>query len=199
MWMSTRNLGALLALVGVVAGCGSGSSDSPGARHAAVRKAVSASDTASRSMVNAVADPKGEPVPVQVKFQLASRPDVAQSLEIDLAIVPISGSVDRIVGTIQSEDGLDLVDGDKIAVADRSLEGVPITHTVHVLPKRDGIFTLSAVLTIDSAGQSNRETYSIPVIAGAGMPDLPSKPSSDTATAATAAPATPSGKPVRPK
>ena len=128
-------------------------------------------------MVNAVADAKGgDPVPVQVKFQLKSRPDVAQPLDVDIVIVPISGSVDRVVGTVEGEDGLDIVDGGQIPAADRPAEGVSIAHTIRVLPKRDGIFTLSAVLTVDSAGQSNRETYSIPIIAGAGMPDLPAKP-----------------------
>jgi len=137
--------------------------------------------------VNAVADPKGgDPVPVQVKFQLRSRPDVAQPLDVDIAIVPVSGSVDRVVGTVEGEDGLDVVDGAQIPAADRPPEGVSIPHIIRVLPKRDGIFTLSAVLTVDSAGQSSRATYSIPIIAGAGMPDLPAKPAASAAPAATA-------------
>jgi len=75
------------------------------------------------------------------------------------------------------------VDGGQIPAADRPPEGVSIAHTIRVLPKRDGIFTLSAVLTVDSAGQSNRETYSIPIIAGSGMPDLPTKPATPASSA----------------
>jgi len=192
MWMMARNLGVLLATAGVLAACGSGSSASSTQRHAAVRKAESAADAQSRNMVNAVAEPKGgDPVPVQVKFQLRSRPAVAQPLDVDIAIVPLSGSVDRVAGTVEGEDGLDVVDGDKIPPADRPPEGTPLQHTVRVLPKRDGIFTLSTVLTVDSAGQSNRESYSIPIIAGAGMPDLPAKPPGAT----TGGSAAPSGKP----
>ena len=189
MWMRARNLGPLLATVGLLAACGSGSTESAlAARRAAAHKAVSPADAQARNMVNAVADAKGgDPVPVQVKFQLKSRPDVAQPLDVDIVIVPVSGSVDRVVGTVEGEDGLDIVDGGQIPAADRPAEGVSIPHTIRVLPKRDGIFTLSAVLTVDSAGQSNRETYSIPIIAGSGMPDLPTKP---------ATPATSAGSPV---
>jgi len=188
MWMRARNLGALLAAVGLLAACGSGSTESTVARRAAAHKALSPAEAQARNMVNAVADPKGgDPVPVQVKFQLRSRPDVAQPLEVDIAIVPVSGSVDRVIGTVEGEDGLDVVDGGQIPAADRPAEGVAIPHIIRVLPKRDGIFTLSAVLTVDSAGQSSRATYSIPIIAGAGMPDLPAKPAASAGTAGTTA------------
>ena len=189
MWMRARNLGALLATVGLLAACGSGSTESAvAARRAAAHKAISPADAQARNMVNAVADAKGgDPVPVQVKFQLRSRPDVAQPLDVDIAIVPISGSVDRVVGTVEGEDGLDIVDGGQIPAADRPPEGVSIPHTIRVLPKRDGIFTLSAVLTVDSAGQSNRETYSIPIIVGAGMSDLQVKPAASAGSPGTAA------------
>lgn len=188
MWMRGTNLGALLATVGLLAACGSGSTESAAAaRRAAAHRAISPADAQARNMVNAVADAKGgDPVPVQVKFQLKSRPDVAQPLDVDIIIVPISGSVDRVAGTVEGEEGLDIVDGGQIPAADRPAEGVSIAHTIRVLPKRDGIFTLSAVLTVDSAGQSNRETYSIPIIAGAGMPDLPTKPAASSGSPGTA-------------
>ena len=188
MWMRGTNLGALLTTVGLLAACGSGSTESAAAaRRAAAHRAISPADAQARNMVNAVADAKGgDPVPVQVKFQLKSRPDVAQPLDVDIIIVPISGSVDRVAGTVEGEEGLDIVDGGQIPAADRPAEGVSIAHTIRVLPKRDGIFTLSAVLTVDSAGQSNRETYSIPIIAGAGMPDLPTKPATSSGSPGTA-------------
>jgi len=190
MWILGRNVGTQLALLGLLWGCGSGgNSNTPVTRHTASHKAVSAADARSRNMVGAVADPKGDPVPLQVRFQLRSRPQASQPLDVDLEITPVSGSVDRVSGTLQGEDGLDLVDGTQIAPQDRPPEGVPIEHTVRVLPKRDGIFTLNALVTVDSAGQSTRETYSIPIIAGAGMPDLdkpvtgPASPASGSAPA----------------
>jgi hypothetical protein len=88
-------------------------------------------------------------------------------------IVPVYGTVDRIVGKMSSDEGLDIVSGQDIPVADKPVEGTPIHHSVRVLPRRDGIFTLTAAVTVDSAGQSTSQTFSIPVIAGAGIPDAP--------------------------
>lgn len=173
MWIFARNLATPLAILGLLWGCGSGSnSNTSASRHAATHRAVSAADAHSRNMVSAVADPKGDPVPLQVRFELRSRPQPAQPLDVDFEITPVSASVDRVTVSLHGEDGLDLVDGADFAPQDRPPEGVPIGHTVRVLPKREGIFTLSAQVTVDSAGQSTRETYSIPIIAGAGIPDL---------------------------
>jgi hypothetical protein len=193
MWMLARTFATLLAVLGLLWGCGSGSkSEATVTRHAPAHRALSAPDAQSRNMVSAVGDPKGAAVPLQVKFQLRSRPKPSEPVEVDIQITPVSGSVDRVSGTMQGEDGLELVEGDKIAPQERPAEGVPITHTVKVLPKRDGIFTLSAQLAVDSAGQTIKETFSIPVIAGAGLPDL-YKPA---ATSGGAAPAGPPGKAV---
>jgi hypothetical protein len=183
MWMFTRNLVGLLALAGVLSGCGSGPNSAPAgsATHPAVPKTLKPADPQSRNMVSAVPATKGGSLPVQVKFRLRERPDVAQPLEVDLAIVPVSAVLERVAGKVEVEDGLELVEGGEIPATDRPAEGVTIQHTVKVLPKRDGIFTMTAVLTLDSLGRSSNETFSIPVIAGSGMPDLPAKPGAATA------------------
>jgi hypothetical protein len=135
-------------------------------------------DQLSRDMVSAVASTKPSAVPVQVKFELRGRPDVGQPVDIDLAIVPMSGSVDRVSGKVEAEDGLELVEGGDIAASDRPTEGVPIRHAVKVLPKREGIFTVRAALTVSSAGVASTESYSMPLIAGnpAGSPATPAAP-----------------------
>jgi hypothetical protein len=177
MGILSRNLILGLGALGILCGCGSGSHSAQAAKAsaaaAAARKAAGASDT----MVSAVTLNKtATAVPVQVKFELRDRPEVAQPANIDLVIVPMSASVDRVSGKIESDDGLDLVDGAQIPAIDRPTEGVPIRHSIKVQPKRDGIFTFSAVLVVDSGGRSTTETFSMPVIAGVGMPDLPAKP-----------------------
>ena len=173
MWMYARSCATLLAVLGLLWGCGSGSKPEDAAtRHAPAHRPVGAPDAQSRNMVSAVGEPKGAAVPLQVKFQLRGRPQPSEPLQVDMQIIPVAGNVDRVSGTLQGEEGLELIEGDKIAPQDRPAEGVPITHTVKVLPKRDGIFTLSAQLAVDSAGQTTKETFSIPVIAGAGLPDL---------------------------
>ncbi len=165
--------GAAFSLVTILAGCGSGST--PGAGQVAARQHAKAAraDGLSPGMVSGVTPPGAGPSPVQVKFELQGRPDVAQPLDVDVVIVPVYGTVDRIIGKMSADEGLDIVSGQDIPVADKPVEGTPIHHSVRVLPKRDGIFTLTAALTVDAAGQSTSQTFSIPVIAGAGLPDVP--------------------------
>jgi hypothetical protein len=184
MWSVTRNPAVWLLTAGILCGCGS---DQPAAgtghRPPAVKtRAGKPADQAAMRMVSAVAASKSPTVPVQVKFDLRERPRVAQPLDIDLVIIPTSANVDRVSGTIVTDEGLDLVDGAQIPATDRPAQGVPISHILKVLPKRDGIFTFSAVVQVDSGGQSTRETYSMPLIAGAG---LSGAPGTVTTTAAT--------------
>jgi hypothetical protein len=46
---------------------------------------------------------------------------------------------------------------------------------VKILPKRDGIFALTAVVSFTSANLDSSRTFSIPVIAGEGLPDQVAK------------------------
>jgi len=137
-------------------------------------------------MVSAVPAAKPSTVPLQVKFELRERPDIGQPLELDLAIVPMSGAVDRVSGKVEGEDGLELVDGAEIAPTERPVEGAPIRHVVKVLPKREGIFTVRAVLTVDAGGSPSTETYLMPVIADSGATATPDKPAAAPAAAAAA-------------
>jgi hypothetical protein len=189
----TRTLTLSLAAAALLSGCGSGShpaASNPATRAQAARKAVNPADAISANMVSAVAVNKTASVPVEVRFELKNHPQVAQPVDVDLVIVPLSGAVDRVSGKVETEDGLDLVDGAQIPASERPAEGVPIRHTIRIQPKQDGIFTFSAVVTVDAGGGSSSQTFSIPVIAGAGMPDLPAHPTpTPAASTAAAAPA----------
>ncbi len=191
MWIATRNVALAVAVTGLLWGCGShdGTPGQKVTRANAARKAAKVND-GSQMLVSAVAATKPGTMPLQVKFALKGRPDVGQPLDVDLVIVPLSASVDRVVGKIEAGDGLDVQDGAQIAAIDRPVEGTAIHHAVRVLPKRDGIFTFNAILTVDSGGQSTSETYSMPLIAGAGVPELPAAPTASATTATPTAPAT---------
>jgi hypothetical protein len=191
-WNLGRSLVLSIAAAVLIAGCGSQSSGGSAAGQAPIkavtRKAANPADELSRTMVSAVAANKPSTLPVQVKFELRDRPDVGQPVDVDLAIVPMSASVDRLSGKVEGEDGLELLDGAQIAATDRPAEGVPIRHAVKVVARREGIFTIHAVVTVDASGQTSTETYSMPVIAGGGAPDLPAKSAAGPpATAAVAA------------
>jgi hypothetical protein len=176
----TRTLTLCLAAAALLSGCGFGSQQGAGSSstrtQAAARKPLNPADAISANMVSAVALNKTAGVPVEVRFELKDRPQVAQPVDVELVIVPLSGAVDSVSGKVQTEDGLDLLDGAQIPLSDRPPEGVPIRHTIRIQPKEDGIFMFSAVLSVEAAGQTSTQSFSMPVIAGAGMPDLPAHP-----------------------
>ena len=167
------SVGAALSLAAGVGGCGSGSGSGAGHTNQIHRKAAPAANGLSAGMVAAVAPPGAGPSSLQVKFELQGRPDVAQPVDVDVVIVPVFGIVDRISGKFTADDGLEIVSGQDIPVADKPVEGTPMHYSLKILPKRDGIFTLTALVTVDAAGQSTTQTFSMPVIAGAGLADVP--------------------------
>jgi len=184
-----RSLLLSVAVAVLCAGCGS-SSSGDGAKPAAAKpvtpKRVSATDELLRSMVSAVAANKPSTMPIQVKFDLRDRPHVGQPVDVELAIVPMSASVDRVSGKVEGEEGLEVVDGAQIAATDHPVEGSPIRQSVKILPKQEGIFTLHAVVTVDAGSERSTETYAIPLIAAREASDLPAKPGGTGATAAIA-------------
>ena len=178
---------AALGAVAILGACSSG--ETPGAAASAARPSQAAqrkslpSSVLSPDMVSAVSSGGTGAPAVQVKFELRQRPGVAQPVDIDLAIVPVSGALDRVSGKVEVGDGLELVAGGEIPPTERPVEGVPILHSIKILPKKDGIFTVSAVLGVDAAGESSSQTFSIPVIVGAGLPEQPAKPAAKRSTA----------------
>jgi hypothetical protein len=117
-------------------------------------------------MVTAVSAGKSG-LPVDVKFALRQRPEVGQSAELDLIVIP-SAPLDRLMTSFHAEEGLTLSDGAQPSVQDRPEPGVPIPHALTIVPKQDGIFYVDAIVLADSGTESIARTFTIPVIAGGG-------------------------------
>jgi hypothetical protein len=164
-----------------IAACGSGGQQ-PQSGSAAVGKSHKGkkADGPSRpgaeslgDMVAAVTPSKGPPV--ELKFALPVRPEVGQVTDIDVALVTSQPVPDSVSISFQVVDGLDIVEGSQMDRIDKPTVGTPIRHVVKVLPKRDGIFALTAVVSFTVGNQETTRTFSIPVIAGQGMPDQVAK------------------------
>jgi hypothetical protein len=125
-------------------------------------------------MVAAVAAAKAGP-PVEVKFALSTRPEVGQVMDLDVAVVPREPVPDSLSVSFQVADGLDIVEGSQLERVDKLVDGTPIRHVVKILPKRDGIFALTAVVSFAASNQDWSRTFSIPVIAGEGLPEQVAK------------------------
>jgi hypothetical protein len=165
----------VLALAAALGATGCGSKSAPGVagapaatRPAPARKPPRPEDIVSPNMVAAVANSKEAAATVQVKFELAARPQVGQPLEVALVIIPVVGTLEQVSGKVEGEEGLDVVSGATIAPTDKPAMGTPIHHSFSIIPRRDGVFVLNAVIATQAGGQTQSEAFSIPIIAGSG-------------------------------
>jgi hypothetical protein len=170
-------------LLGVTA-CGSGDKSSAAAPTSAAPKShkkqsktapvSKPGEEALTDMVAAVSASKGGP-PVELKFALPTRPEVGQVMDLDVAVVPRAPVPDSVSVSFQVVEGLEIVEGAQIEPVDKLVDGAPIRHVVKVLPKRDGIFALTAVVSYVVGKQDSTRTFSIPVIAGEGLSEQVAK------------------------
>ena len=184
----TRNALAMILVSVALCACGSGK-DAAGAGHtAATKRKLSAQEQLNRSLVSAFTQTKlgSRPLPLDVKFALTSKPDLSQPVEVVVAIVPTAGNLDRIYGHVEGDEGLDVVGSGELEEEAKPVENTPIQRSVKLQAKKDGIYTVTAVITVDSGGQVGTQNYSFPLIAGKGLPDAPAAPSRGAATPATA-------------
>ncbi len=173
----------VVALAGLMSGC-SKSDDAPGDgnsgpahSHHLPKRVTPAAPGAEdlNDMVAAATANKSGPA-VEVKFALVQKAEVGQPSTLDVAIVLGQPLPDAITVAFQPTDGLEIVEGAEILSVDRPAEGTPIRRTVKLLPGKDGIFAVNAVVTLKEAHDSPVRTFSIPIIAGRGLPDPAAKP-----------------------
>jgi hypothetical protein len=174
-WMAALAMGGVLS----VSGCGSGDKPAGATSSAKAPKLHKSIPTttggqALGDMVAAVSASKPGP-PVELKFSLPTRPEVGQAMDVDVAVVPRAPVPDNVSVSFQVVDGIDIIEGSQLERVGNLVDGIPIRHVVKILPKRDGIFTLTAVVSFTSANQDSSRTFSIPVIAGEGLSDQVAK------------------------
>jgi hypothetical protein len=141
-------------------------------------------------MVAAVSVGKGGP-PVGLKFELRATPQAGQAVDLDLAVIPDAPAIERIDGRIDGSENLTLVDGSDLGVVEKPAQGSVIRHVVRLLPKQDGIYTVTAVVTVTLANDSITLTFTIPVVVGEGLPELTAKSESPDNDSAAGTPAKP--------
>jgi hypothetical protein len=121
-------------------------------------------------MVSAVSAAKAGP-PVELKFELRELPQAGRTLDVDVAVVPDVAAINRVYAKFQGSQGLEVVEGAELAAVDKPPVGTPIRHVVRVVPKEDGIYTVSATVSVDLADDAMTRVYSIPLIVGDGLAD----------------------------
>jgi hypothetical protein len=166
-----RAAAALTVLLAALSGCGKTehAGSAPAASARAAKKPADAAELALADMVNAVASgkPSGD---IELKFNLRARPTVGEPVDIDLAIITAQ-DLDRVYASFQAGEGLELTQGAKTPEIAHPAVGVPIAHTLTVVPQRAGVFYVSAAVLADSAQQSITRNFSIPLITAAAADD----------------------------
>jgi len=146
---------------------GAGAHPGQAASSAHARSAALPGAKREADMVTAVSGGKTQ-LPVEVKFALRQRPELGQPIALDLEVVP-SAPLDRVITSFHAEDGLTLANADKPIEHDRADPGVPIEQTLSLTAHQDGIFYVNATVLADWGTESVAHTFTIPVIAGAGV------------------------------
>ena len=160
---------AALALAASLVACDSPTDETgTGASGAAAKRAMTpqAAQLAA-NMVTAVSagDDKSA---VDLKFEVTHRPEVGKPTDISIVFIPVS-PLDRVYARFTAVDGLEMVKGEQTEQFARPVVGAAITHTLTVLAKRDGIFSIQATVLMDSERDSVSRSFSIPLIAGSGI------------------------------
>lgn len=159
---------AAIALSAILAGCNGGESSSAAAKREKAKRETAKSGP---QMVAAVSSNRAQGV-VDLRFALAGRPAVGQPVDIRLAITPTQ-RLEALFVRFLAAEGLEVAKGGETGHLENPPIGTAIDHTVSVVPKSDGIYYLTAVVVSDSETESLTRSYSIPIIAGAGLPELP--------------------------
>jgi hypothetical protein len=157
--------GTLVLLLMGLYGCSKSEHGGAAATHSGrptIKKSSAASTPELANMVSAVGAAKAG-AGVDLKFDLRGAPVVGEAVDIDIALIPLY-ELTQVYATFQGTDGLEITKGDKTPQIERPAVGVAITHTVTVIPRRDGVLYLSAVVLSDSASESVTRNFSIPVI-----------------------------------
>jgi hypothetical protein len=173
MHISSRDpwvAGALFIALAALSSCSKAEHTAGGGAHAtrpAVNKGSDARALELADMVSAVGAGKAS-TDIDLRFALRERPLVGEPVDIDVALVP-GRDLDQLYATFSASDGLEVTKGGRMPQIEHPEPGAPISHTVTIVPQRDGIFVVSATVLADSPTNSVSHLFSIPVIAGAGI------------------------------
>jgi hypothetical protein len=176
---SSLSLAIVLVLALAAAGCGSNTNTGAAAgpvKAATVKKPLSPADQLSPNLVPAVQTGKAGAGLLQIKFELAGPPAVGDPVDVDLVVLPTADNLDEITGTVQGDDGLDVVAGGTIDPMEKPTFGNPVHHSLKVVARRDGIFAMTASMAVHTGGQVMNPVFTMPVIGGNGFGDAAAAP-----------------------
>jgi hypothetical protein len=168
---SRRDFLIVAILAASLTGCGEDpepATSGAAAPTAAAKPAARANDVeeATRGMVSGVAPGRAADAAVDLKFDLKSRPEVGKPLTIDIALLPkIASEVMNV--TYLANEGLTVQTSTLPSKYEHVQSGSVYRHQAIVVPKDEGVFSLSAIVMVQTDSGDVTRTFSIPVVVGA--------------------------------
>ena len=101
---------------------------------------------------------------IDMRFELATRPVAGQPLEVAVALVPAVDNLRSFTVVFQSSESVEVRAGAQLQQDDVPKLGTAYLHSVSVVPKRDGVSYLSAVVLVDQEGMSVARSFAIPMV-----------------------------------
>ena len=149
----------------LLAGCGDGApADAPAPTTAVPATPKTPPGRLPPEMVAAVSTTRNSGI-VSVHFVLNGIPTVGKALPVDIAVVPHK-TLASIVAHFDARDGLTVATGDALERQADPPPEKPIKHQIVLLPGKEGVFMLTAVVETESDEGTISRIYSIPVIVG---------------------------------
>jgi hypothetical protein len=181
--MMVRHTASVLALLALAACSGDTKEPvvTPKANPAVQRELDAAKDPTSK-MARAVSGKPG--AAVDVKYDIATKPEAGVATEVKLAIIPRT-SAERMTYKIAGMEGLTVAGTLEVSV-DKPEAGKVYEHAFSLLPDRTGIFYASVTVMLESAGSQMGRTFSVPLLVGETQAS--EKPTVPPATDATGQP-----------
>jgi hypothetical protein len=186
-----RSIAGAAVVVLCLVACGEDAAQPAGPAADTTRQArAKATVDETRGMVAGVTDEKKKGAPVDLKFEIKSRPALNEALPIDIAFVPREAS-ELLRATFLATEGVSVSQSPEPAeYKDVQPQGV-YRHTLTVVPKQDGVFYVTAIVVMNtSSGAAESRTFQIPVLVGApeDATEATKAPVSESESAAAAAP-----------
>jgi hypothetical protein len=136
---------------------------------------------------------------ISVHFALRNVPTASEALPVDIAIVPHQ-MFTAVRAHFDSRDGLAVATGTELATKSDPKPEKPIEHKLVLMPGRDGVFMVSAIVETEGADGTISRVFSIPVIVAPQAAPAPA-PGTGSQPAAGSQPASgeqPAGAPASP-
>ena len=152
------------ALFAALAGCGDPTPEQSNTATTPPPAAKPKAEALPSEMVAAVAAGKSSTA-ISVHFALASPPKVATALPVQIAIVPHE-PFSTVSVHFESHEGLAMPEGEDFGPVNDVPPEKPLSHQIMLLPAREGMFMVTAIVdTVSEEGNVIR-IFSIPVVVG---------------------------------